>query len=229
MTPIETHTLNNLTLSIYPDPDPLNPRTEYDNVGHLICWHRRYTLGDEHSYADPDDFFEDLIERGLTEDETNRLQRIKDIVYNLLPGPHTGLILSLETEISRLRDLALTRYVLLPVYAYEHGGITLRVGLPFSCPWDSGQVGWIYVDLATAQKEWPTDTIDRATQYLIGEVDTYDLYLTGQAYGYVIADTDGEELEACWDYLGLEYAREDGQHALKTLAESLPLQHELSL
>lgn len=36
------------------DPDPPNPRDD-DNLGVMICWHRRYNLGDKHNYADPDD------------------------------------------------------------------------------------------------------------------------------------------------------------------------------
>ena len=31
---------------------------------------------------------------------------------------------------------------ILPLYAYEHGMITVSTG-PFSCPWDSGQVGFV--------------------------------------------------------------------------------------
>lgn len=33
--------------------------------------------------------------------------------------------------------------VYLPLYIYDHGGITMNT-TGFSCPWDSGQVGWIY-------------------------------------------------------------------------------------
>jgi len=29
------------------DDDPLNPRTHFDNVGHMACWHRKYGLGDK--------------------------------------------------------------------------------------------------------------------------------------------------------------------------------------
>ena len=31
---------------------------------------------------------------------------------------------------------------IMPLYAYEHGMITVSTG-PFSCPWDSGQVGFV--------------------------------------------------------------------------------------
>ena len=32
-------------LQIMMDDEPLNPRTDYDNFGHMACWHRRYNLG----------------------------------------------------------------------------------------------------------------------------------------------------------------------------------------
>jgi hypothetical protein len=35
------------TLKIYPDDDPLDPRVDYDNLGHMVCFHRRYKLGDD--------------------------------------------------------------------------------------------------------------------------------------------------------------------------------------
>jgi hypothetical protein len=43
-------------LNIYTDPEPMNPRTDYDNFGHMICFHRRYSLGDEDHGIREDDF-----------------------------------------------------------------------------------------------------------------------------------------------------------------------------
>lgn len=38
-------------LRIEQDLDPVNPRIEYDgNLSHIICWHRNYQIGDNHSY-----------------------------------------------------------------------------------------------------------------------------------------------------------------------------------
>ena len=42
--------------------------------------------------------------------------------------------------------------VILPLYLYDHSGITMNT-CGFSCPWDSGQVGWIYADKAMIDKE----------------------------------------------------------------------------
>ena len=46
--------------------------------------------------------------------------------------------------------------VILPLYLYDHSGITMNT-CGFSCPWDSGQVGWIYasaMDSSFSRKMW---------------------------------------------------------------------------
>jgi len=50
-----------------------------------------------------------------------------------------------DAEEGELQDIldSLDKYIILPLYLYDHSGITMSTG-PFSCPWDSGQVGWIY-------------------------------------------------------------------------------------
>lgn len=48
-----------LTLHIEQDDYWFNPREENENIGHWLCWHRRYNLGDKNPYKEPDDFHED--------------------------------------------------------------------------------------------------------------------------------------------------------------------------
>jgi hypothetical protein len=111
-------------LRIYQDEDAPNPRKEFDNLGTMICWHRRYDLGDKHNYSDICDFLASIT--GL-EDE--------DI-----------------TEEELLAKFKERGDILLPLYLYDHSGITISTG-PFSCPWDSGQVGWIYCSKERFLKE----------------------------------------------------------------------------
>lgn len=42
-------------VKIFTDYDPPNPRGN-DNLGTMICFHRRYDLGDKHSYKDSSEF-----------------------------------------------------------------------------------------------------------------------------------------------------------------------------
>ena len=93
--------------------------------------------------------------------------------------------------------------VSLPLYFYDHSGITMRI-TPFSCQWDSGQVGVIYVTKENIKKEFNVKNItkgimEKVLNLLKAEVETYNKYLTGQIYGYQILK--GEDVEdSCWGY-----------------------------
>jgi hypothetical protein len=43
-------------IKIYIDEDPDNPRECYDNFGKMVCFHRRYSIGDKHDFKTPEDF-----------------------------------------------------------------------------------------------------------------------------------------------------------------------------
>lgn len=103
----------------------------------------------------------------------------------------------------------------LPVYAYVHSGATISTS-PFSCPWDSGQCGFVYCKASDAEDEWAGDSHFRANalRVLSGEVKTFDQYLTGDVYGYVIEDKDGDVVDSCWGYYGIECAEQEALSAL---------------
>tara|TARA_B100000927_G_scaffold69597_1_gene55119 strand:+ start:1639 stop:2220 length:582 start_codon:yes stop_codon:yes gene_type:complete len=80
--------------------------------------------------------------------------------------------------------------VILPLYLYDHGGITMNT-TGFSCPWDSGQVGFIYVTHETIRKEFGVKRVSKELRekvkgYLKGEVNVYDQYITGDVYSFFI-------------------------------------------
>lgn len=95
--------------------------------------------------------------------------------------------------------------IVLPLYLYDHSGITMNTG-GFSCPWDSGRVGYIYVSLEKVRKEYGWKQItkkrrEKILEYLRGEVATYDDFLTGSVYGYVVEGADGVG-DSCWGFYG---------------------------
>ena len=122
-----------------------DPR-QYDNLGKMVCFHRRYSLGDKHNYESQD--------------------------YNGWE--------EMKSHIVKKEDVL----VILPLYLYDHSGITMNT-TGFSCPWDSGQVGWIYATKKDV-KEWyglkriNKPNIDKVKEILLGEVKAYDRYLTGE-------------------------------------------------
>jgi hypothetical protein len=75
----------------------------------------------------------------------------------------------------------------LPVYMYDHGGIALKTS-PFSCRWDSGQVGVIHISKERARREQGVKRITKKTRkrildYLDDEIRILDLYVRGDVYG----------------------------------------------
>jgi hypothetical protein len=224
------------TIEIVQDMDPIDPR-ENDNLGTMLCYHRRYDLGDS----------KDRKEYWPNPEDAKALAEREDVVW-------------------------------LPLYMYDHSGITISTA-PFSCPWDSGQLGIIFItkDDAVAEfgdhqyivrssghvpsKElfnyyqgggkWKLGAQDTAMYFrtaedaarhfsLLGlpaghvaesiswrqlavralqaEVKEYDQYLTGDVYGWIASTKDGSVVDSSYGYFGLEYAKEaaweDGGHAL---------------
>ena len=117
--------------------------------------------------------------------------------------------------------------VILPLYLYDHSGITMNTS-GFSCPWDSGQVGFIFITREKLLKKYggmrvSKDMIAKATRVMEGEVETYDQYLKGEVYGYTIEDPNGDDSDSCWGYYG-DY---DGEHGALAEAKSI-VDHEVA-
>lgn len=47
---VKVYENDTLRFSIYTDPDPISPIEDCDHEERMICFHKRYRLGDEHSY-----------------------------------------------------------------------------------------------------------------------------------------------------------------------------------
>lgn len=91
--------------------------------------------------------------------------------------------------------------VKLPVYLYDHSGLTVNT-TGFSCPWDSGQVGYCWILTSEAQAHFSTSDRDEIEVILRSTVKILDNYLTGNVYGYVIENAKGEHLDSCWGFFG---------------------------
>lgn len=106
-----------------------------------------------------------------------------------------------------LREIGLDDNLLkLPIYLYDHSGITINTS-GFSCPWDSGMVGMIYMTKQTAIENWGKKILtkqvrDKAYACLRAEIECLDQYITGSVYGYRVYDPQGEELDSCWGFYG---------------------------
>lgn len=160
-----------IIVKVVQDTDPSSPR-EWDNLGVMACWHRRYNLGDVQPKQDPAEWLKENAPEGS---------------------------------------------IVLPLYLYDHSGITMSVG-SFGCQWDSGQVGWIVATPEAIRKAFMVKRITKATRAkaeacLKGEVKTYDDFITGNVWGFTIESThdcgecgskvhEDEHEDSCWGFFG---------------------------
>jgi len=178
----ETIEYRGFNINIEYDHDPLCPRTEWDNLGTMVCCHSNYTLGDKQVQDGDSGFL-----RHLT-DKFDIPSQYDDYDYD---------------NFSVVKKWAEKNLIMLPLYLYDHSGITMNTG-GFSCPWDSGQVGWIYISRKKVREEYSVKRIskkllNKIIKYLTSEVSTYDNYLTGEVYGFVV---EGAGDDSCWGFYG---------------------------
>jgi hypothetical protein len=121
-----------------------------------------------------------------------------------------------------------------PLYMYDHSGITISTS-PFSCPWDSGQIGFVIVTREAIKecfgvKRITKEILERAEKNLNGEVETYDQYLRGDVYGFEVVKVSTcnknheheEHVDSCWGFYGNDFATNGiTDHLEEELAEAL--------
>lgn len=138
-----------------------------------------------------------------------------------------------EYSIDEVIEIANSKdYISLPIYMYDHSGITIAT-TPFSCSWDSGQVGHIFVSKEKVKNEfgWNRITANRllkVREYLANEVKELDAYLTGQVYRYDLIK-DGEIIDGLGPFTDVKGAIAEGKAAVKHFADQLGEQLSLTL
>ena len=191
-------------LMVQPDDILISPREVDEHFGTMVCFHRRYALGDKHNYVDKDDFLREMYLDTVGYDEAGlkRYERMVNIVSSRFRnGP--------KSEERAVDDAMLKviseKYIVMPLYLLDHSGLAMKT-TSFNDPWDSGQVGWIYVSKADALKEFGADKMtgavrQRAEDLMRSEVAVYDCYLRGECYGFELYK-NGELTDSCWGFMG---------------------------
>jgi hypothetical protein len=173
---VETYELGDNTLEIVFDNTPESPRT-FDNLSIMVCFHKRYALGDKHKYR---------------EDEFSGWDELR-------------------STIEKDHDVV----AIYPLYIYDHSGITIST-TPFQCRWDSGQVGFVFVDKKTVREcmsvlRITQKMIDKVSADIEDEVNTYDQYLRGDVYGFQLTrkevcrsceHVEQEIIDSCYGFYG---------------------------
>ena len=105
--------------------------------------------------------------------------------------------------------------VILPIYLYDHSGITISTK-PFNCPWDSSEVGYIFTTKEKIKEFYPEFNLSKKfleeiKQNLISEITQFDYYLKGECYGYELlthkkckecGHTEEDLKDSCYGFYG---------------------------
>lgn len=162
----------------------------WDNLGTMVCGHKRYSLGDEQAQ------------------NTELYTSWDEWLYHEVAKPNGGW----------------DNIVALPLYLYDHSGLSISTE-PFACPWDSGQVGWIYVTKSRIREEYGVKRVsnkllEEAKDTLREEVKTYNDYLHGHVYAvlvHTIRNGEFESTDFSWGFYGYDTAKNGLQEYLKDI------------
>ena len=172
--------------SIEQDEDAIDPRESDDYLmGTMICFHKRYNLGDK----------TDLKSKNF----------------------------SSWGEIKTYLEKELGANIIIPLYLLDHSGLWMRAGRNFSDVdsggWDSGVVGFLYTTPKRIRELYAIKHITKAKLAqaegeLYREVETYNDYLTGNVYGFVVYENeDGDVADSGWGFYGDEGYKEAEREA----------------
>lgn len=180
-------------VEIHSDEDPQNPR-DWDNLSVMAFFHDRYNIGDKDHGIDHKDFcgWEEMREW---------IERKMDgaIIVPVRMYDHSGIAFAMPEP--------LVRGQVMPSLGPEG-----NYSYPFTCPWDSGQVGFMYVTRAKLIEEYGNDGEEarqKALNCMKGELEVYNQYVGNDVWGYIFRDKpcetcggEGEETDSCWGFFG---------------------------
>lgn len=185
-----------------------DPRDDMDHFTKMACFHPRHQLGDKNCKKSPGEFWADLVAKNVPRDEILRAARSGRISVPSEPDDEPaddGEVLEAVSEwiedgdgdaIAAAMELLKDRIACLPLWLYDHSGLTISCGdrvYPYNDRFDSSAVGWIVAlksdvlsELGLPEKdtrtEIPTDWESKAVEIMKAEVDTYDRALRGEVW-----------------------------------------------
>jgi hypothetical protein len=169
------------------DNEPESPR-QCDNFGTMVCFHRRYSLGDdEHDYRG--EMFNSWDEL------RDEIERNEDpgVILSLYLYDHSGITMKTHPFNDR----------------WDSG----QVGFIFVSK-DKIREEFSLDDKNTDITE---EILDGAKKLLESEVALYDYYLTGDVYRLVKEKFDKDKQQTDYDIVGGYYGLESAREGLKTL------------
>jgi len=168
------------------DEDTESPRENCDPFGSMICFHKRYSLGDETELRSSQfDGWDEL--RSHLERELGAV-----VILPLYLFDHSALTMSVGSNQFRACD---------PV-GWDWG----QVGFIYATRKNILD-NWM-------KKRLTKKLLAQAEELLTAEVKEYDMWLQGDCWGYVIEDEEGQHIDSCWGFIGEDWVKQAGAEAL---------------
>lgn len=124
------------------------------------------------------------------------------VLHNRYIDPSNGVCGSCPEAVLEWTADNQDEWFVLPLWLYDHSGTIYKPGAgnPFSCPWDSGQVGIIALRREDFGYKNESDYLEAAKRIC----DSYTSWANGSCYGYTVTDDGGDEIASCWGFIGMD-------------------------
>lgn len=127
-----------------------------------------------------------------------------------------------EVEAENLLDMLKAEYsdahLIVPVQCYDHSLVRYYAGNPTTEHWDTGTAGVAILSKDDLDKEFDGNE-SKARENLDGELETFTDWANGEIFAYVVEDAEGETLDSCCGFYGIEYVKSEAKEALNHAVE----------
>lgn len=207
-----------LTGEIVIDESPTNPRGEA-TLGKISAKSKRYADDTAISADSEREFYLRLA----CKDDPDFQMEVEEAQYE-----HVGLGVGMYEYVGqypdeleeKAREIVYDKYLVLNLYIYKHGQEALSTG-PFQSLWDSGKGGQIYIGRETLEEKCPEDRENEvwAREIVETDLDRFQSYLNGAAYGFVIRGSTGERVDSCYGFYDRDYCKEEARRVAERWAD----------
>jgi hypothetical protein len=174
-----TTTIQKPLLEIYFDNDAESPRKWDGNIGYFFTKEQRHNSPD----GTKGEIYNIVIETSHT--ASNEQDHIVEMTRRIKAETNEEVV------------------VIYPVYRYEHGDSVYRRGTAQG--FDVSNCGF-YIVTDKTLKEYGEHA--KPIEALIdGELEIYTQWVNGEVYGFKLVDQDGNDIDACGGFYGLEDLR----------------------
>jgi len=100
-----------------------------------------------------------------------------------------------------------------PIEAYIHSGVVLAFSQEGNFPdrrWDVSQVGFAFA----SKKEWRVKA--KAREAAASLIEQWNQYSSGDVWGYIIEDDEGNHVDSCWGFYGRAYCEQEAKSAMES-------------